>query len=335
VNSIRGLQQWLDEQFVRLSLPGVECWHPQSGDAGQRQYFRSVPESTLLAVFAPPSSEDSKRFVELARFFRASGMHVPRVLAQDFERGFLLIEDLGTDTLWSRLQADNRDGFYAQALSTLLGLQHVEAQQQFPLYSAEVLSEEFSRFQHWFVEGLLGLQLSRQDIAMLDTLDARLVDSALSQAQVVVHRDFHSRNLVVGAEGNLGLIDFQDALFGPITYDLVSLLKDCYIDWPPYQIQDWALTYLALLKNSGISHASPAQFMRDFHWMGLQRHLKVLGVFSRLYLRDGKANYLEDIPRVMQYIDDVILHDHAFSEFSQWWHENLVPAFENFQLNRS
>lgn len=320
-------QHWLEEQSRALSLPEVAHWQPLSGDAGQRRYFRAEPEIKLLAVYAPPETENSKRFVELAQQFRAHGVPVPKVIAHDFQRGYLLLEDLGPSTLWTELNAENRDGLYAQAFSLLMHFQHEHFEGMLLPYSSEILREEFQRFATWFVKGLLGLTLCESELLMLDALEGKLVESALAQKQVAVHRDFHSRNLVLGSEGNLGLIDFQDALFGPITYDLVSLVKDCYVEWPEIQINLWARTYFSLLQNSGLIDVSFNRFERDMHWMGLQRHLKVLGVFARLHIRDQKSHYLKDIPLVMHHIERVIFTDPEFSEFALWWKCALLPAY--------
>lgn len=308
---------------------------PVPGDAGFRHYFRlnNAPQA-LLAVFAPPATEKNKQFVAVANYLSAQGVRVPKVLAADYERGYLLIEDFGDALLQPLLTADTVQGLYGEVLMALLHMQAAPAQTDiFVSYSEPLLRTELNVFREWFVEGMLGYALTQADEGIVgDTFDT-LVHSALGQPQVIVHRDFHSRNILIaqtpsGCEAP-AFIDFQDAVLGPITYDLVSLLKDCYIKWPADQVEQWALAYGNLLLDAGlIPPVSQAKFLSWFDLMGLQRHIKVLGVFSRLYLRDGKAAYLKDLPLVVEYVRTTLVKYPQLAPFADWFDAALMPLIK-------
>lgn len=298
------------------------------GDAGFRRYYRLNGEPSLLAVNAPPETEDTRQFCAVNRWFAQHAIRVPDVVAVDEGAGFLLIEDLGERQLLDDLGEHSVHGYYAEALNMLL---HMHAQTPdeavFGVYGEDKLREEIDLFAPWFCQRLLGLTLSQSEIGILNELSRCLVHSALEQKPVVVHRDFHSRNLMILADGSLATIDFQDALIGPVSYDLVSLLKDCYISWPEEQVERWVLVYAATARDAGLISASSAEvFLHHFHWMGLQRHLKVLGIFARLFLRDGKSSYLNDLPRVMRYVSTVLARYQEFDGFRTFFDARVVPA---------
>lgn len=280
---------------------------------------------------APPATEKNQAFIEVRALLAATGIRVPELLAQQLPDGFLLLEDLGDQLLLGQLSADTADACYQQALDMLLVLQTAgEVSQMVPAYSEQILAEELSRFCQWFLEGLLGLNLSAQEVAIVHAVAGQLIESALAQPQTLVHLDFHSRNLLILPGGELATIDFQDARWGPLCYDLVSLLKDCYIRWPDAQVEAWALQYRARLQAAGqFAGDDEAQFLRWFDWMGLQRHIKVLGNFSRLAIRDGKPGYLQDIPRVLDYIVPVLRRYAQFSEMLQLLEDRVLSQVDS------
>jgi aminoglycoside/choline kinase family phosphotransferase len=256
---------------------------------------------------------------------------VPALLGVDMDRGFLLLEDLGDRLLLPALDQASADGHYRRAFTVLADMAAARTDgMNLGAYDHALLSEELGRFQQWFVQGLLGYTPTATEQSLLRSLYAQLIDNALEQPHVLVHRDFHSRNLMLLDHDELAVIDFQDAVVGPVTYDLVSLLRDCYIQWPVAQVREWALVYRDLLRARGLLADTPdALFLRWFDWLGLQRHIKVLGTFARLYLRDGKSAYLDDLPRVIHYVleiaDAYAGEAPAFADFSTWFNLHLAP----------
>lgn len=302
-----------------------------AGDASHRRYFRVVlANRSYVLVESPPATEKNAEFVHVGALLCSAGVKVPAVLGVDYDRGFLLLEDLGDRLLLPLLDTDSVDIRYRQAFAVLSKMAAVDtASTGLGAYDKVLLREELGRFQEWFVERLLGYTVPAQEQARLDTLLARLIDSALAQPCVLVHRDFHSRNLML-SDDELAVIDFQDAVVGPMTYDLVSLLRDCYIQWPAAQVQGWALAYRDLLRAQGLAvDIEQVQFLRWFDWMGLQRHLKVLGTFARLFLRDGKSAYLDDLPLVIHYVLEITARyaadEPAFADFNAWFSQRLSP----------
>jgi aminoglycoside/choline kinase family phosphotransferase len=303
-----------------------------AGDASPRRYFRLVlDERSYVLAEAPPATEKNEAFLRVATLLAHAGIKVPAVLDADLQRGFLLLEDLGDRLLLPALDGASADTHYRRAFAVLAKMAEIGAQQAgLGNYDEPLLGEELGRFGEWFVQRLLGHDTGERDQAVLDALFARLIDSALEQPTVLVHRDFHSRNLMLMHDGDLAVIDFQDAVIGPITYDLVSLLRDCYIRWPVARVDAWVLDYCAQLRVAGLlQDVDDARVLRWFDWMGLQRHLKVLGTFARLSLRDGKAAYLDDLPRVLQYVLEILEKyaptDAAFADFKSWFEQNLSP----------
>lgn len=280
---------------------------PASADASFRRYFRvdAGDGTTLIAMDAPPDKEDCRPYVRIAAAFRRLGLNVPEVVAQDLERGFLLITDLGEQLYLGALHAGNAERLYGDALRALARLQAAPlAQFQWlPPYDAALLRREMELFREWYLGRHLALPLARADHTALDRAFEFLAQTALAQPRVPVHRDYHSRNLMVTPRDNPGILDFQDAVVGPVTYDLVSLLRDCYVDWPAERVRGWAAGYRAFAVEAGVPVGPSEQlFLRWFDLMGVQRHLKATGIFARLYHRDGKAGYLKDIPRTLGYV---------------------------------
>lgn len=300
------LRAWLGsvEPGRRLLLDTIR---PASDDASFRRYFRvdaaQAGAPSLIAMDAPPPMEDCRPFVHAARVFAEAGVSVPAVRAADLERGFLLLDDFGSTTYLSQLGSGDAEALYRDAIAALVALQAASRPGVFPDYDRTLLERELNLYPDWYLARHRGVA---PDPAMRATLAAafeRLLASNLAQGRVFVHRDYHSRNLMV-LEGaaNPGILDFQDAVYGPVTYDLVSLLRDAYVAWPEERQIDWAVRYWEGARRRGLPVAAAFDdFYRDFEWMGLQRHLKVLGIFARLYHRDGKDRYLADLPLVLDY----------------------------------
>lgn len=324
------LAAWVQEQLAQAQIVTLQ---PLSGDAGFRRYFR-VAESQppVMAVYAPPATENSALYLAVSRLLAGGGVRVPAVLATDLQRGFLLVEDCGDQLLLAALNGSSVDVLYPQAMDMLLALQATAVpQDMLPFYDGQRLWDEMALFPTWFVQGLLDQPFGRNEQALLDDCFDWLVHSALEQPQVLVHRDFHARNLMLHAHSQLPAelvtIDFQDAVVGPITYDLVSLLRDCYVRWQPEQVDKWALAYRKQLIQQGRQAGiSEKQFLTWFDLMGLQRHIKVLGIFARLWLRDGKAGYLNDLPLVLHYTVAVAAKYPQAAHFVEWMEERVLPA---------
>ncbi len=282
---------------------------PASGDASFRRYFRvRGADGTAIVMDAPPDKVDCRPFVALAEAFRGLGLQTPRVLAADLEQGFLLLSDLGDRQYLAALSEASVEGLYGDALAGLLRLQTGGdlATGLLPPYDAPLLRWELELFREWYLIRHLGLQLQEEEHDRLDAAFAMLVASALEQPRVWAHRDYHSRNLMVTEAHNPGVLDFQDAVIGPLTYDLVSLLRDCYIAWPRERVEAWALGHRERLREQGLTDtADAATFLRWFDLMGAQRHLKAAGIFARLHIRDRKPGYRGDIPRTLNYVWEV------------------------------
>jgi hypothetical protein len=280
---------------------------PASSDASFRRYFRvrMGPESVIL-MDAPPGREDGRPFVDLAGRLGAAGVSVPRVLAADLAQGFLLLTDLGQTPYLTALDDASRDRLYGDALDALLVMQSRVPARGLPEYDEGLLRLELGVFREWYLVRHLGLALSPEEDRGLSEAEDALVAAVLEQPRTFVHRDYHSRNLMVLPEGNPGILDFQGALHGPVTYDLVSLLRDCYIAWPREWVAREALRHAERLTAGGMMpRVSPATFLRWLDLTGAQRHLKAAGIFARLHHRDGKPHYLADIPRTLAYVREV------------------------------
>ena len=289
------LQQVLPEQTFSLA--------PASSDASFRRYFRiSLATRTLIAMDAPPAHENCAPFIHVAQLFAAAGVHVPEIFAQDLRLGFLLLSDLGADTYLAQLNDASADTLYRDANEALIKIQLASRPGSLPPYDAALLMLEMRLFPDWYVAKHLTVQLTPSQTEVLENALQLVLHNILAQPMVYVHRDYHSRNLMV-SEPNPGILDFQDAVYGPITYDLASLYKDAYIAWDEARVLDWTIRYWEDAKRARLPVADDfGAFYRDFEWMGVQRHLKVLGIFARLYHRDGKQGYIKDMPLVMHYL---------------------------------
>jgi aminoglycoside/choline kinase family phosphotransferase len=294
------LRRWLEET---LGSAGFSL-ERASDDASFRRYFRIRRDghAPLIAMDAPPDKEDCRPFLNVNRLFTAAGVHVPAVYAQDLRQGFLLLSDLGTTTYLAALNTESAARLYGDAFAALLRIQLASRPGVLAEYDRALLERELRLFPDWYVARQLGRSLDGREREALENGFAVLLQNNLAQPRVFVHRDFHSRNLMV-CEPGPGILDFQDAVFGPITYDLVSLLRDAYIAWEEERVIDWAVRYWEMSRRTGLPVAEGfADFYRDFEWMGAQRQLKVLGIFARLCHRDGKDGYLKDQPLVMRYL---------------------------------
>jgi N-acetylmuramate 1-kinase len=296
------LKEWLATVMAVQVLP--ESLRPASSDASFRRYFRvDAPDGTTYIVMdAPPPQEDVRPFIHVAEVFGEAGVSVPKVLAQDVERGYLLLSDLGSTTYLHQLGHDSAHKLYLDAIDALILIQAQSQPEVLPEYDRELLQRELMLFPDWYIGKHLGVTMTDKQTETLNKIFDNLLANNLAQPQVYVHRDYHSRNLMVMSRGNPGILDFQDAVYGPITYDLVSLLRDAYIQWDEEMVLDWVIRYWERAKRAGLPvNPDIDAFYRDFEFMGLQRHLKVLGIFARLYHRDGKDAYLKDLPLVMEY----------------------------------
>jgi len=301
---MRQLERWLDS----CCLPPYRL-EPASTDASFRRYFRVflvTDGATLIVMDAPPDKEDCSLFVAIAARMSAAGLHVPDILAQDIEQGFLLLEDFGSEAYFSALNDGSADALYGDALDQLLRLQRDASVDGLPAYDRELLLSEMTLFSDWLLNKHLGLALDEQERQMLSCAFESLIANALVQPVVFVHRDFHSRNLMVVSQRNPGVLDFQDAVAGPITYDLASVLRDCYVRWPGPRVDAWVADYFQRAASAGlVGEADPAVFLEWFDLTGVQRHLKAAGIFARLWHRDGKPGYLADVPRTLRYVLEV------------------------------
>jgi len=296
---------WLRALPARHAIE-AESLQPASADASFRRYFRlAAGTGTLIAMDAPPDKEDVRPFMHVARLLRDAGLNAPEVLEADPAQGFLLLTDLGRDTYLTVLNDSNAAALFAEATEALLRWQQATRPGELPPYDEALLRRELALFPDWYVARHLGMTLSARQREVLDRMFGRIVAANLAQPTVYVHRDYMPRNLMV-ATPNPGILDFQDAVIGPVTYDLASLFRDAFISWDEERVIDWSIRYWERARRAGLPVGDDfGVFWRDFEWMGLQRHLKVLGIFARINYRDGKPNYLADTPRFVKYVRTV------------------------------
>lgn len=319
------LSDWLKHnegyQFDRLSMV--------SGDASFRRYFRfPVGESSRVAVDAPPQHEDNPRFLAVAEAYLQAGVKVPECFGADIQQGFMCLQDFGNDLLFQVLQQDNIKALYQKSLAQLPAIQSVTATSQGPLPAFDTLLEaEFYLFNHWLLEVHLNLSLSAADRDMIQQAQAAIQQVFQAQPQAGVHRDYHSRNLMILADDEIGIVDFQDAVTGPVTYDAVSLLRDCYVTWP----DEWVEEQLQQWHQSCMSQYDWQEFKYWFDFTGMQRHIKASGIFARLCHRDGKTGYLQDIPATLRYLVNIGGLYPETAAFAQWIEAVLIPAVEQGQ----
>ena len=302
------LRDWLDQHFSQHHPDSTYTLEPASADASFRRYFRVThPDGrTQIVMDAPPEHEDCRPFLKVAKLFHEAGVHVPEVHAEDLALGFLLLSDLGHTTYLNVLNESTAPTLYRHANAALVDLQRASRPGVLPEYDRELLTRELNLFPDWYIARHLGLTLDTAQETTLRAVFEKILANNLAQPQVYVHRDYHSRNLMVSGDdypANPGILDFQDAVYGPITYDLASLYRDAYIQWEEEQELDFVIRYWEMARQAGLPvHADFHDFYRDYEWMGAQRQIKVLGIFARLYHRDGKDGYLKDMPRVMSYL---------------------------------
>lgn len=310
---LQQLSEWLEECLPALcaargwtGVPRGEL-SPASSDASFRRYFRwQAGAHSLILMDAPPPQEDCRPFVKVAGLLARAGVHVPTVLAADLERGFLLLDDLGRQTYLDVLTADNAAPLFADAMAALLAFQQLPLVDDLPFYDDALLRRELQLFPDWYVQRHLGFELDPLQLSLWDGVCDLLVGNALEQPRVLVHRDFMPRNLML-SRPNPGILDFQDAVYGPVTYDITCLFKDAFLSWPQAAVDDWLHSYWEQARAAGILLADDfASFLRASDLMGVQRHLKVIGIFARICHRDGKPRYLDDVPRFFAYIREVI-----------------------------
>lgn len=306
---------------------------PVSGDASFRRYFRtSDGHRSLIAVDAPPPQESLQPFIAIAQAYAEQGVNVPEVIAADEKQGFMLLSDLGSTLLLSELTEASMSGWYSKALADLTAIMRVQNTElgSLPNYDEALLRRELDLFHDWLVGIHLGLSLSQKEKAMWANFCEVLTSNALEQPQVGVHRDYHARNIMVQAAKKLAYIDFQDAVRGPITYDAVSLLRDCYVRWPHDSVQQLSQDLYAQLQHQQLLPVavSAERWQRWFDLMGMQRHTKAAGIFARLYHRDGKTGYLQDIPRTVDYLYDIAGFYPEFDDYRHWLAERVQPALQ-------
>lgn len=304
---LAGIRRWIESEL------GIKHYQIEvaSADASFRRYFRLLSDDKSWVIMdAPPEKEDCESFVKVAKLIEAAGVHAPHIFSFNEPEGFMQLSDLGSTAFLDKLNEQTVDILYTDAIHAIVKMQGIKA--ELPAYNIELLQFEMSLFKDWFLEKHLGLSLSGSQIELLASTFNLLTESALQQPMVFVHRDYHSRNLMIIESGNPGVIDFQDAVNGPASYDLASLIKDCYIAWPRAKQLEWIDLYLKLTD----LQLDRDEFIKHLDLMGMQRHLKAIGIFARLNHRDGKPGYLNDIPRTMTYVLDVCQRYSELTEFS-------------------
>ncbi len=318
------LTEWVASQ-LNSSLP---CLYPVSGDASFRRYFRLEKNTqSFIAVDAPPENEDCSSFQRIAKILLTANINVPIIYHIDLDRGYMLISDLGDTLYLDVLTPQTSDKLYQQAIDALITMQKIppESRKQLPQYDRKQLNQELQLFVDWFVHQHLKIELSKRELELINVVFRELENSAINQPQVFCHSDYHSRNLMISDNQRPGIIDFQDAVNGPVSFDLVSLLKDCYICWPRNKVEQWCHYYFTEATISGIINTNFDQFIRWFDLMGLHRHIRVLGIFSRLCYRDEKPQYLDDLKLTLDYVMDACNRYPQFSEFAEFLRTRIKP----------
>ncbi|WP_448211832.1 aminoglycoside phosphotransferase family protein [Colwellia sp. MEBiC06753] len=324
------LVHWLNEN----DLASTSNLQPMTGDASFRRYFRFRHQSqSLIAVDAPPQYSNNQAFIKVAQSLSAAGIQVPKIKAYCLNQGFFCIEDFGDTLLSSQLTEQSMANWYAQALALLPDLASNTSALDLPKFDADFIRMELSIFSEWLVTNYLGLTLSNDESKQLTDCFNLLVENCLAQPQVFMHRDFHSRNLMVLADNSIGVIDFQDAVIGPVTYDAVSLLKDCYVKWPTALVSPLFEQFVEKMQNHLALDYPMSVWQRWFDLTGLQRHIKASGIFARLLLRDNKPNYIKDIPLTLSYIVDVASTYPELHFLANFVKTRVLPALEKREEN--
>lgn len=310
------------QQALGLS---ATAFAPASADASFRRYFRLRDGArSWIVMDAPPAQEDCRPFLRVAALMRDAGLHVPTVLAQDLQQGYLLLDDLGDRTYLDGLDDGNADALFADAIAALVAWQAASRPGVLPEYDAPTLRRELQLFPEWYLLRHLGVALTADERAVLEAQFELLVQAALAQPRVFVHRDYMPRNLMLSTP-NPGVLDFQDALYGPLAYDPICLFKDAFLSWPAARVDGWLRQYHAAAVAAGLPVPAWPQFRRDCDWIGLQRHLKVLGIFARICHRDGKPKYLGDTPRFVGYVTDVLPRYPLLAPLAALFRRHVLP----------
>ena len=321
---LQHLKVWLDEQLATVfenegwgAVPPATLT-AASSDPSFRRYFRWEGEGRSFVVMdAPPPQENCKPFVDIADFLRTCLINVPKIYAQDLDRGFLLLNDLGNKTFLDVINSSNADELFKDAIEALLAFQQLPMTEPLPSYDVALLRRELELFPEWYVRAHLGVDFNEQQQAVWQRVSTLLIDSALAQPKVLVHRDFMPRNLMLSIP-NPGVLDFQDAVYGPVTYDITCLFKDAFLSWPEERVRNWLQDYWRLALPLGIPvQRDFEEFLRASDLMGVQRHLKVIGIFARICHRDGKPRYLADVPRFFSYIEAVLARRPELAELGE------------------
>ena len=328
------------EAFLQLALAarGMTATGPPraiTGDASFRHFHRiATSAGTFVLVDAPPATENNAQYLLIATRWRARGLPLPEVLASDLAQGFFLVADFGERLLADVLRNEAPHHRYRQALDLLVRIQTLPDDGTCPPYDADRFRMELGIFDEWFLDRLLGCQLSAAETALLHEVQQSLLRVIARQRRVCVHRDYHSRNLLVLGDDTLGIVDFQDALFGPYSYDVVSLLRDCYVRWPDSDVIAWRDLYARLAAEHLPPDPGLSDLATDFDFTGMQRHLKAIGIFARLWVRNGRPAYLNDIPRVLGYLIEVGAAYPELATFAAWLHDEIVPRFAAVDARR-
>lgn len=330
---LQQLEVWLDEQLpILFNAQGWGAVPPAtltaaSSDASFRRYFRwEGGAHTFIVMDAPPPQENCKPFVDIALLLAKSGINVPKIYAEDLPRGFLLLNDLGRKTYLDVIDDKNADQLFADAIDSLLAFQQLPMDAPLPSYGVALLRRELELFPEWYVRRHLGIELDTRQQTLWQRVSDQLIDSALAQPKVLVHRDYMPRNLMI-SEPNPGVLDFQDAVYGPVTYDITCLFKDAFLSWPEVRVREWQRGYWERAQQAGIAvQADFDEFLRASDLMGVQRHLKVIGIFARICHRDGKPRYLADVPRFFAYIEAVLAERPELSDLAELLASLRAPA---------
>lgn len=326
------LQRFLQHALDERQLQAAGAWRAITGDASFRHFHRVPTQSgSVVLVDAPPATENNSQYQRIATHWRAAGLPLPEILASDLDQGFFLVTDFGDRLLGEVLKSEPPTPRYQQALALLLRIQRLPDDGTCPPYEMSRFRMELTIFREWFLDKLLGQTLTHAEQSLLDATEHALLTVIQRQHRVCVHRDFHSRNLLLLNNDELGIVDFQDALFGPYSYDVVSLLRDCYVRWPDTDVNAWRDHYAALateqLPAQHIARGALQHLVADFDYTGMQRHMKAIGIFARLWVRDGRAGYLPDIPRVLGYLIDVSAGYAELAAFGDWLQGTIAPRF--------
>ena len=312
----------------------IKTIHPITGDASFRRYFRIETDTgCYILMDAPPENEPLDTYLNITTLFQQNDVIVPHIVAQDLQQGFLLLSDLGDNTLLRILTASNADNLYKKALQTLVNIQLCSTESyKLPRYDAHFMQREVNLFHEWFIEKQLKLSLSLSEEQLLNSTYQYIIDQVTRQPFCCVHRDYHSRNLLLVEQGDIGVVDFQDAVYGPISYDIASLLKDCYIDWPEATVQQWLNYYWHLIQETSLPTMHFSELKHGFFWSTYLRHLKTLGIFSRLNILYKKPSYLRHIPRTFNYLCHNESNDQALSTFHHFLTQRILPAIHKQSL---